>query len=128
MATLTGTQGNLKIDGTSVKVLRSWGANIDVDDVDITSMDSGGHKQFTPGLDGCDVEFEALLDSAQDLTIITPGAPGTIAGRSVATGTALKLGGTGYIKSLKPKVDLKGEVSITGTFKISGAYTLEIGA
>lgn len=129
MATLVGHDGTITVGtagATTLAQVTSWTSNLDVDDVDITSMDSGGHKEFAPGLDEFTIDFEARIASDQSLTALLPGATGTFTGTSSGDAPYITVSGGGYVKSLKVKTDMKGEVLLTGQWRGSGAASLVI--
>ena len=55
-AAVSGKSGRVII-GTTVAEIVEWSLNRTVDAIDVTSMDSLGHKQFIAGLDGADGSF-----------------------------------------------------------------------
>jgi len=131
MSALTGKQGTVYVGtsaATQVLKVRSWTANLDCDDIDLTSMDSAGVKEYAAGLTGWTIDFDALIDSAQTTSVLMPGIGNAIAITSDDGAPYIAVSGAGYIKSCKPKTDYKGEVSLSCSWQGSGAATVGITA
>lgn len=131
MARISGKAGQVWADiapGPSSEAdvilgVTSWDLDLKGDAVDTTGMDSGGAKEFLPGLTEGTGSVEAFADGTLDTDI----RPGTLLHIQLlyADGDTKGWFGTAICTGLKPNVQVEGAVKYTIGLQYSGTITYD---
>lgn len=123
---VTGTGGAVKIDSTKIAEISNWSLDLGADDVEITSFDSEGWKEYLAGLREWSGSIEGNFDSTDTTgqkAILNAWLNGTKLSFTFEVSSGVTFTGDAFVKpSIEVPVDDKASFScdITGT----GALTL----
>ena len=59
---ITGTGGAVKLDANKIAEISNWSLDLGADDIDVTSFDSNGWKEYLAGLKEWSGSIEATLN------------------------------------------------------------------
>ncbi len=125
MAT-TGKEGSVAIGANKVAEIKSWSLDLGADDIDITSFDSNGKKEFLAGLTEWSGSFEGNLKTADtngQKALLNAWANGTPVTLNLKVDDTVTFSGSAYVKpSIEVPVDDKASFSCD--FQGTGALTL----
>ena len=123
---VTGTGGAVKIGTNKIAEISNWSLDLGADDIDITSFDSNGWKEYLAGLKEWSGSIEGNFKSTDangQKAILTAWLNGTALAFTFVVSSGVTFQGSAYVKpSIEVPVDDKASFScdITGT----GALTL----
>ena len=123
---VTGTGGAVKLSANKVAEISSWSLDLGADDIDITSFDSNGWKEYLAGLKEWSGSIEGNLktnDTNGQKAIFSAWLAGTPLTFTFEVSSGVTFQGSAFVKpSIEVPVDDKASFScdITGT----GALTL----
>lgn len=127
MATHSGYQGSLKIGGSTVAVVRSWSADVRVDEHDISDV-TDDWKKRQPGLAEVTGTFEANFDET-DVGLVTAKnslikatEPGTVVFLELFSTSSIKLAGSALISGLRFGIDVNDAQRFSGNFSSHKAW------
>jgi len=122
---VTGTGGAVKLGASKVAELSSWSLDLGADDVDVTSFDSNGWKEYLAGLKEWSGSIEGNLktdDTNGQKAILAAWLAGTKLTFTFEVSTGVTFQGDALVKpSIEVPVDDKASFScdITGTGALS---------
>lgn len=123
---IAGKGGLVKIGAKTVAEIKSWSLDLGVDDIDVTSFDSGGKKEFIAGLTEWSGSFEGSLkadDTDGQKAIFAAWAAGTPLTLTFQVSSGVTFSGSAYVKpSIEVPVDDKASFSCD--FQGTGELTL----
>ena len=123
---ITGTGGAVKLGTDKIAEISNWSLDLGADDVEITSFDSNGWKEYLAGLKEWSGSIEGNLktgDTNGQKAILQAWLAGTALTFTFEVSSGVSFQGSAYVKpSIEVPVDDKASFScdITGT----GALTL----
>ena len=123
---VTGTGGAVKLSANKVAEISNWSLDLGADDIDITSFDSNGWKEYLAGLKEWSGSIEGNLktdDTNGQKAILNAWLNGTKLSFTFEVSSGVSFQGEAFVKpSIEVPVDDKASFScdITGT----GALTL----
>ena len=123
---VTGTGGAVKLSANKVAEISNWSLDLGADDIDITSFDSNGWKEYLAGLKEWSGSIEGNFDSGDtngQKAILNAWLNGTKLSFTFEVSSGVSFQGEAFVKpSIEVPVDDKASFScdITGT----GALTL----
>lgn len=123
---VTGTGGAVKLSANKVAEISNWSLDLGADDIDITSFDSQGWKEYLAGLKEWSGSIEGNFDSTDtngQKAILNAWLNGTKLSFTFEVSSGVSFQGEAFVKpSIEVPVDDKASFScdITGT----GALTL----
>ena len=123
---VTGTGGAVKLSANKVAEISNWSLDLGADDIDITSFDSNGWKEYLAGLKEWSGSIEGNLktdDTDGQKAILNAWLNGTKLSFTFEVSSGVSFQGEAFVKpSIEVPVDDKASFScdITGT----GALTL----
>jgi predicted secreted protein len=123
---VTGTGGAVKISANKVAEISNWSLDLGADDIDVTSFDSNGWKEYLAGLKEWSGSIEGNLktdDTNGQKAILNAWLSGTPLTFTFEVSSGVTFQGSAFVKpSIEVPVDDKASFScdITGT----GALTL----
>lgn len=123
---ITGCGGAVKIDTHKVAEISNWSLDLGADDIDITSFDSEGWKEFLAGLrewsGSCEGNFDSTDTNGQK-AILNAWLAGNKLEFTFEVSTGVSFKGYAYVKpSIEVPVDDKASFSCD--FQGTGALTL----
>ena len=122
---ITGTGGAVKIGGNSVAEISNWSLDLGADDIDITSFDSEGWKEYLAGLKEWSGSIEGNFvadDTNGQKAILNAWLAGEKLEFTFEVSTGVTFEGEAFVKpSIEVPVDDKASFScdITGTGALS---------
>ena len=122
---VTGTGGAVKLGASKVAELSNWSLDLGADDVDVTSFDSNGWKEYLAGLKEWSGSIEGNLktdDTNGQKAILAAWLAGTKLTFTFEVSTGVTFQGDALVKpSIEVPVDDKASFScdITGTGALS---------
>jgi predicted secreted protein len=125
---LAGKSGAVKLGANKVAEISNWSLDLGADDIDITSFDSNGWKEYLAGLREWSGSIEGNFDSTDTTgqkAILNAWLNGTKLSFTFEVASGVSFQGEAFVKpSIEVPVDDKASFScdITGT----GALTLTI--
>lgn len=124
MSRFAGKTGEVKIAPTgteeaTVLGVKSWDIDTKGDAVDVTGMDSGGKKEFIPGLTEWSGTAECFIDS-EETQILDEIVSGVYVDVIFEITDALTFSGSGVITGIKPTVAVDGAVTVSLSLQGSG--------
>ena len=126
MAKVTGKDGGVYIGASKIAELANWNLDLGADDVDVTSFDSEGWKEFLAGLKEWSGSAEGNYDStdtAGQKAILTAWLNGEAVTLDLKVTDTIKFSGSALVKpSIETPVDDK--VSFSFDFQGTGPLTL----
>ncbi len=123
---ITGTGGAVKLSANKVAEISNWSLDLGADDIDVTSFDSQGWKEYLAGLKEWSGSIEGNLktdDTNGQKAILNAWLSGAPLAFTFEVSSGVSFQGSAYVKpSIEVPVDDKASFScdITGT----GALTL----
>ena len=123
---VTGTGGAVKLGTNKIAEIANWSLDLGADDIDITSFDSNGWKEYLAGLKEWSGSIEGNFkptDTNGQKAILTAWLNGTALTFTFEVSSGVTFQGSAFVKpSIEVPVDDKATFScdITGT----GALTL----
>lgn len=123
---VTGTGGAVKLSANKVAEISNWSLDLGADDIDVTSFDSNGWKEYLAGLKEWSGSIEGNLktdDTNGQKAILNAWLNGTKLSFTFEVSSGVSFQGEAFVKpSIEVPVDDKASFScdITGT----GALTL----
>jgi len=123
---VTGTGGAVKLGANKIAEISNWSLDLGADDIDITSFDSGGWKEYLAGLKEWSGSIEGNFDSTDTTgqkAILNAWINGETLEFTFEVSSGVSFQGEAFVKpSIEVPVDDKASFScdITGT----GALTL----
>jgi len=123
---ITGTGGAVKLGANKIAELSNWSLDLGADDIDVTSFDSQGWKEYLAGLKEWSGSIEGNLktgDTNGQKAILQAWLAGTTLTFTFEVSSGVTFQGSAFVKpSIEVPVDDKATFScdITGT----GALTL----
>ena len=123
---VTGTGGVVKLGANKIAEISNWSLDLGADDVEITSFDSNGWKEYLAGLKEWSGSIEGNFDSTDangQKAILNAWLNGTKLSFTFEVSSGVTFTGDAFVKpSIEMPVDDKASfsVDITGT----GALTL----
>jgi len=123
---VTGKGGQVKIGANTVAEINSWSLDLGADDIDVTSFDSAGKKEFLAGLTEWSGSFEGNLkadDTNGQKALLNAWANGTPVELTFQVSAGVTFAGSAYVKpSIEVPVDDKASFSCD--FQGTGELTL----
>ena len=131
MAVKDGSDIWLMAGGAVVNGLVTKDIQLTVDEIDVTTQDSGGRKEFLAGEDSEIINFEILYDESDTVSYgelktyaLAKTAITFIMGSGVKTTGGEIEYGSGIITSLGQTAAKNSAASVAGTIRITGGTTL----
>lgn len=125
---VAGKGGLVKIGANTVAEISNWSLDLGADDIDITSFDSAGKKEFLAGLTEWSGSFEGNYksdDTNGQKAIIAAWAAGSSVELTLQVSAGVTFVGDAYVKpSIEVPVDDKASFSCD--FQGTGALTLPV--
>lgn len=125
---IAGKGGSVYISTNKVAEIKSWTINCDADNIDVTSFDSNGWKEFLAGLKEWSGSFEGNFkpdDTNGQRALITAWQNGSTVSLELRIDTTKKITGSAYVKfSIEMPVDDKASISFD--FQGTGQPTLTL--
>jgi len=123
---VTGTGGAVKISTNKVAEIENWSLDLGADDIDITSFDSNGWKEYLAGLrewsGSCEGNFDSTDTSGQK-AILNAWLAGNKLEFTFVVSDSVSFKGEAYVKpSIEVPVDDKASFSCD--FQGTGPLTL----
>ena len=126
MAKVTGKDGGVYIGASKIAELENWSLDMGADDVDVTSFDSEGWKEFLAGLKEWSGSAEGNYDStdtAGQKAILTAWLNGEAVTLDLKVNSTITFSGSALVKpAIETPVDDK--VSFSFDFQGTGALSL----
>lgn len=126
MAKVTGKDGGVFIGANKIAELSNWSLDMGADDVDVTSFDSEGWKEFLAGLKEWSGSAEGNFDPTDingQKAILNAWLNGETVALDLKVNSTIKFSGSALVKpSIETPVDDK--VSFSFDFQGTGALTL----
>lgn len=123
---VTGKGGSVYLGANKVAEITSWSLDLEADDIDVTSFDSAGKKEFLAGLTEWSGSIEGNLkadDTNGQKAIFSAWASGTALNFIFKVSEAISYSGSAFVKpSIEVPVDDKASFSCD--FQGTGALTL----
>jgi predicted secreted protein len=123
---IAGKGGSVNIDAAKVAEIANWSLDLGADDIDITSFDSDGWKEFLAGLKEWSGSMEGNFkptDAAGQKAILAAWAAGTPITFTFKVDGTTSFSGSAFVKpSIEVPVDDKATFSCD--FQGTGALTL----
>lgn len=125
---IAGKGGSVYIDANKVAEISQWSIDCEADDIDVTSFDSNGWKEFIAGLKEWSGSFEGNLnpnDTNGQVALINAWLNGTTVNLELRIDATKKLSGSALVKpSIEMPVDDKGSISFD--FQGTGQLTITL--
>ncbi len=123
---IVGTGGGVYIDTNKVAEIASWSLDLGVGNIDVTTFDSNGWKEFLAGLKEWSGSFEGNYkpdDTAGQKALITAWVNGTTVNLVLKVNDTVSFSGNALIK---PKFDVKvdDKAGVSFDFQGTGALTV----
>jgi len=125
---LAGKGGSVYIDTYKVAEISTWSLDLGADDIDITSFDSNGWKEFLAGLKEWSGSFEGNFDPTDtngQVALINAWVNGESVNLELRIDDTKKFSGTAFVKpSIETPVDDK--ISFSCDFQGSGQLVITL--
>ena len=127
MAAISGSAGDITIGGTAVKV-KSWNMNLMQEEIDITDKADAGWKAMAVGLKQAEGSFEFDMDTGLHDTGTFPfpfdtSSAAFVLSMSDGTNDGGSFSFTGFVFNCDFSSPVEGVISVSGSYKSSGAVT-----
>lgn len=125
---IAGKDGSVYIGANKVAEINSWSLDLGADDIDITSFDSAGWKEFLAGLKEWSGSFEGNFvptDTNGQVALINAWINGESVSLELRIDATKKFSGNAFVKpSIEMPVDDKGSFSCD--FQGTGQLTVTL--
>lgn len=112
---IAGKGGSVYIGANKVAEISQWSIDCEADDIDVTSFDSNGWKQFIAGLKEWSGSFEGNFnpnDTNGQVALINAWLNGTTVNLELRIDATKKISGSAFVKlSIEMPVDDKSSIS-----------------